>query len=312
LTLLVVVSTLLLSAIRKRLYTSILIGVLAPVLLIVVLFSIPSISVLGAEYVGLERAILSVSSSASSGECYRAVILNGVVGVDNSSSESHFLIINANASVFLEAVGLAKKYNLSSGVILPRELYEALGKPHIVKAMLNQSVYEYSVAGAWRSNLILLVDNSFQKPLELYACLQPRESVLLSTVSRAESDLLDTARFWILLLIVVYVPVVYATMRRVAESLSVDVKLLVESGVSPWGALLSGVIALTVLYAVISLYVYALGIVVVYTAWSLLSYILPLPQPMLRIEGVQLLLAMILMGSFTAYPACRSVLYWRS
>jgi hypothetical protein len=73
--------TLILSAIRKKLYKTLLVSVLAPVLLAVLLFSIPDPSSLSYAYIDAGKPLLLVSSSVVSGDCHPATTVEGFVGM---------------------------------------------------------------------------------------------------------------------------------------------------------------------------------------------------------------------------------------
>ena len=304
---LVVTSTLLLSAIRKRLYTTILISVLAPVLLLVVLFSIPDLSSLNYVLVDTSSPVLIVSSVKIGEDCYSATLLENVLVADNSIRKVSVLATSSEPSRLLGALNLTRHYNYTSAVVLPRDLYSSLREQHVVTVQLDQITRNYTVAGLWSSNIVLLVDINLESQLDKFVCLISRREILLNILRSTESNLLSTAMLWILALSLVYTPVIYAAQRRVIESLRVDLRVLVESGVSARKILLSTITVLTALHVIVVLYVCALSIVLVYTAWSLLSYILPLPLPTLRTSVFQLLLLKILLGFLTAYLACRGV-----
>ena len=307
---LVVTSIMLISAIRKRLYTTILVSVLAPVLLLVVFFSIPDLSSLNYVVVDTSRPVLIVSSVKSSEECYSATLLESVLVTDNSALKIGVLATSVKPSRLLEALSLIKHYNYTSAVILPRDLYNDLGEPRVITVLLDQDSRNYTVAGLWSSNIVLIVDSSLESQLDRFVCLVSRGEILLSILRSTESDLLSTTILWILILSLVYTPIIYAAQRRVIESLKVDLRVLVESGVSTRKVFLSAVTVLTALHVIVVLYVCAIGVVLVYTAWSLLGYILPLPLPTLRASVLQLLLLEILLGFLTAYPACKGVVEW--
>ena len=305
---LIVTRTLLLSAIRKRLYTTLLASLLAPILLLIVLLSIPDLSSLNYMFIDANRPILVVSSVKNSENCYLATLLEGSLIVDNSSLKTSILIISAKALRVLRELSLTKQYNYTSGVVLSRDLYEALKKPRVITVLVNQDIHNYTIAGLWSSNIVLLIDDSLEIQLDKYVCLKPRGEFLSNLLGIFENDLLNTAVLWIFILSLIYMPIVYIAQRRVIEALKVDVNVLVECGVSTRRVLLSIVSVLVVLHVIIVLYISALGVVLVYTGWSLLSYILPLPMPTLRAIIIQLLLFEILLGFLTAYPACRGVI----
>lgn len=305
---LIVTRTLLLSAIRKRLYTTLLASLLAPILLLIVLLSIPDLSSLNYMFIDANRPILVVSSVKNSENCYLATLLEGSLIVDNSSLKTSILIISAKALRVLRELGLTKQYNYTSGVVLSGDLYEALKKPRVITVLVNQDIHNYTIAGLWGSNIVLLIDDSLEIQLDKYVCLKPRGEFLSNLLGIFENDLLNTAVLWIFILSLIYMPIIYIAQRRVIEALKVDVNVLVECGVSIRRVLLSIVSVLVVLHVIIVLYISALGVVLVYTGWSLLSYILPLPMPTLRAIIIQLLLFEILLGFLTAYPACRGVI----
>ena len=137
---LLAVSTLLVSAIRKSLYTTLLISTLAPVLLLVVLFSTPSIS--GLEYTSLmqDKQVLVFSSSRSSGDCYSAGIVEGSIIVNSSVLRAPILVVNADPDRVLGVLGLARgNYTASSYVVLPSDIYSNAGKPSLVVVRLNNA-----------------------------------------------------------------------------------------------------------------------------------------------------------------------------
>jgi len=308
---LVAVSTLLVSAIRRSLYTTLLISTLAPVLLLVVLFSTPSISSL--EYTSLmqDKQVLFFSNTRSSEECYSAGIVEGSIMVNSSVLRAPILIVSANPDRVLGVLGLARgNYTASSYVVLPRDIYSDIGKPSLVVVRLNNATGEYSVAGSWGSNTVLLVTSSVNYHLDKYLCLASRSRILLDTVESIESNLLRTAELWVLVLSIVYLPVIYAAQRRVVESLRVDLRVLVNIGVSARNLYFSTTTTLIVLYIIVVFYVCALGVVLVYTAWSVLSYIVVLPYPALRLSAIPLLLLEVLLGVLVAPLASRGVSKW--
>lgn len=308
---LVVVKTLLIKAIRRGLYTTLLISTLAPVLLLVVLFSTPSISSL--EYTSLmrDKQVLVFSSSKSSGECYSAGIVTGSIIVNSSMLRAPVLVVSADPTRILGTLGLARgDFNESSYVVLPSDIYIDLGKPSLVVVEVENTTEEYSVAGSWGSNTVLLVTSSVNYHLDNHLCINSQRGILLSTVERAESELLRTAELWILVLSFVYLPVIYAAQRRVVESLRVDLRVLANSGVSAHYIYCSTTITLIVLYIIVVFYVCALGVVLVYTAWSALSYIVVLPYPALRSSIMPLLLLEVLLGVLVAPLASRGVSKW--
>jgi len=299
--------TLILSAIRKKLYNTLLVAVLAPVLLAVVLFSIPDPSSLNYAYIDAGKPLLLVSSSVVGGDCYPATAVEGFVGNGSSGLSAIVLVVKAEASRVLSSTGLSKQYNYSSGVVLPLDLYNDLGKPSSVVVSISGRTHNYTVASSWGSNIVLLLDSGLSGWFDEYACLTPRGDLFRGVLRSAESDLLSVSLRWVILLILAYSVIIYIAHRRVAESMRLDVRILVEIGLSTRTAIASTAITLIVLHTVMTLYVSALGVVLVYTAWSLLGYILPLPPPTLRATTLWILLLEVLLGVAVAYPASRSV-----
>jgi hypothetical protein len=299
--------TLILSAIRKKLYSTLLVSILAPVLLAVMLFSIPDPSNFNYAYIDAGKPILLVSSSVAGGDCYPATTVEGFVGNGSSGLSAIVLVVKAEASRVLNSTGLSKQYNYSSGVVLLLDLYNDLGKPSSVVVSISGRTHNYTVASSWGSNIVLLLDSELSGWFDEYACLTPRGDLFRGVLRNAESDLLSVSLRWVILLILAYSVIIYIAHRRVAESMRLDVRMLVESGLSTRTAKASTAIALIVLHTVMTLYVSALGIVLVYTAWSLLGYILPLPPPTLRATTLWIILLEVLLGVAVAYPASRSV-----
>jgi hypothetical protein len=299
--------TLILSAIRKKLYSTLLVSVLAPVLLAVVLFSIPDPSNFNYAYIDDGKPILLVSSSVVGGDCYPATTVEGFAGNGSSGLSALVLVVKAEAPHVLSSTGLSKQYNYSSGVVLPPDLYNSLGKPSSVVVSISGRTHNYTVASSWGSNIVLLLDSELSGWFDEYACLTTRGDLFRGVLRSAESDLLSVSLRWVILLILAYSVIIYIAHRRVAESMRLDVRILVEIGLSNRTAAASTAIALIVLHALMTLYVSTLGIVLVYTAWSLLGYILPLPPPTLRATTLWILLLEVLLGVAVAYPASRSV-----
>ncbi|MCC6053869.1 MAG: hypothetical protein LM589_00915 [Thermosphaera sp.] len=299
--------TLILSAIRKKLYNTILVAVLAPVLLAVVLFTIPDPSSLNYAYIDNGKPVFLVSSSVVSGDCYPATAVEGFVGNGSSGLSAIVLVVKAEAPRVLSSTGLSKQYNYSSGVVLPLDLYNDLGKPSSVVVSINGRTRNYTVVSSWGSNIVLLLDSELSGLFGEYACLTPRGDLFRGFLRSIERDLLSVSLQWMILLILAYSVIIYTAHRRVAESMRLDVRILVESGLSNRAAKASTAIALIILHALITLYISALGVVLVYTAWSLLGYILPLPPPTLRTSTLWILLLEVLLGVAVAYPASRSV-----
>jgi hypothetical protein len=299
--------TLILSAIRKKLYNTILVAVLAPVLLAVVLFTIPDPSSLNYAYIDNGKPVLLVSSSVVGGDCYPATAVEGFVGNGSSGLSAIVLVVKAEAPRVLSSTGLSKQYNYSSGVVLPLDLYNDLGKPSSVVVSISGRTRNYTVASSWGSNIVLLLDSELSGWFDEYVCLTPRGDLFRGVLRSIERDLLSASLQWMILLILAYSVIIYTAHRRVAESMRLDVRILVESGLSNRAAKASTAIALIVLHALMTLYVSALGVVLVYTAWSLLGYILPLPPPTLRTSTLWILLLEVLLGAAVAYPASRSV-----
>ena len=301
---LVVTSTLLVTAIRRGLYTTLLVSVLAPVLLLVVLFSIPSTSSLELSYLDMSRHVLVITSSSSSGNCHSARLVKGFVTANTSTLSTHVLLVRVELSE-LEISG--KRYNYTSGVVLPREVFTSLGKPSVVEITVNSTTREYPVAGSWSSNIVLLADSELEFNPEIYVCTSSQSSILVGLLERLEGDLLRTTGFWILLLSLVYLPIIYTAQRRVVEALHVNFRVLTASGVDSLTLYFSTLTALVALYLVVVLYVCALGVVLVYTAWSLLSYFILIPPPTLRTSVLTLLLVEILLGVLVTPLASRGV-----
>jgi len=299
--------TLILSAIRKKLYNTLLVAVLAPVLLAVILFSIPDPSSLNYAYIDAGKPLLLVSSSVVDGDCYPATTVEGFVGNDSSGLSALVLVVKAEASRVLSSTGLSKQYNYSSGVVLPLDLYNDLGKPKSVVVSISGRTHNYTVASSWGSNIVLLLDSELSGWFDEYTCLTPRGDLFRGVLRSAESDLLSVSLRWVILLILAYSVIIYIAHRRVAESMRLDVRILVEIGLSNRTAKASTAIALIALHALTTLYVSTLGVVLVYTAWSLLGYILPLPPPTPRASTLWILLLEVLLGVAVAYPASRSV-----
>jgi hypothetical protein len=297
-------------AFRKGLYTITLLSVLAPVLLTIVLFSIPDFEGLSYIYANDGR-VVPVFSSINNGEkCYPAVVADGFLVTGNSGLKTYILIVGSEPSRLLEPLGLARQYQYSIAVILPRDVYMRLGKPWAVPVLLDQVSRNYTVAGIWSSNIVLVIDQSLRDH-DGYVCLVSRGDILLSALKGVERDLLDTATLWILLLSLVYLPIIYAAQRRIAESLLVDARVAFEAGASNRGILISTSVTLIVLHVIGVIHACTLGVVLVYTAWSLLGYVMPLPPPSPRMSIAQLLIAEIVLGALTAYPASRGAVEWR-
>ena len=299
--------TLILSAIRKKLYSTFLVSILAPVLLAVVLFSIPDPSSFNYAYIDAGKPILLVSSSVVGGDCYPATAVEGFVGNGSSGLSAIVLVVKAEAPHVLSSTGLSKQYNYSSGVVLPLDLYNDLGKPSSVVVSISGRTHNYTVASSWGSNIVLLLGSELSGWFGEYACLTPRGDLFRGVLRSIERDLLSASLQWMILLILAYSVIIYTAHRRVAESMRLDVRILVESGLSNRTAKASTVIALIVLHALMTLYISALGVVLVYTAWSLLGYILPLPPPTLRTSILWIILLEVLLGVAVAYPASKSV-----
>jgi len=304
------VETLLLSAARRGLYSAILVSVLAPALLPVVLFSIPDFRSFGYGYADGGRAVLALSSAGGE-SCYPAGVVESSLAVGNMSLRAVILVVDAEPSRLLTPLGLMGRCNGSTCAVLPREVYEGLGKPRAVMVLLDQSQKsrECAVAGPWDSNVALLAGTGLEAGLEARACLVSQEDILLGVLRSTEEDLLSTAALWAIALSLAYMPVLYTAQRRVAESLRREAGVLLNCGVSRRTVLASTAVALALLHVFAVLYVGSLGVVLVYTAWSLLRHVV-LP-PALRWGAAWLLAVEAVLGALTAYPASRGVAVWR-
>jgi hypothetical protein len=191
--------------------------------------------------------------------------------------------------------------------VLPLDLYNDLGKPNSVVVSISGRTHNYTVASSWGSNIVLLLDSELSGWFDEYACLTPRGDLFRSVLKSVESDLLSISLQWVILLILAYSVIIYIAHRRVAESMKLDARILVEIGLSNRTATASTVITLIVLHTLMTIYISALGVVLVYTAWSLLGYILPLPPPTLRTSILWIILLEVLLGVAVAYPASRRV-----
>jgi len=307
---LVTTETLLQLAVRKGLYTITLLSVLAPVLLTIVLFSIPDFEGLSYFYAKDGRVVPLFFSINNGEKCYPAVVADGFLVTGNSGLKTHILIVGSEPSRLLEPLGLARQYQYSIAVILPRDVYMRLGKPWAVTVLLDQVSRNYTVTGIWSSNIVLIIEQSLRDH-DGYVCLFSRRDIMLSALKDMEMDLLDTATLWILLLSLVYLPIIYAAQRRIAESIRVDARVAFEAGASNRGILISTSVTLIVLHIIGIIHACTLGVVLVYTAWSLLGYVMPLPPPSPRTSIAQLLIAQIVLGALTAYPASRGAVEWR-
>jgi hypothetical protein len=294
---------LLLSALRRGLYSAVFVSVLAPSLLPVVLFSFPDFRSLS--YPDGGRTILEFPGVEGRGVCYPAKVVEGLIASGNASLEAVILVVEAEPSKLLKPLGLAGQHDLSAAVVLPREVYASLGGPRVVKVLLNQVPRNYAVAGLWGSNVVLLVGSGLGVSSAEHACLVSQRDVLLSILRSAEEDLLSTAALWAMALSLAYLPVLYAAQRRVAESLRAEAVVLLSSGASKRTVLASVAAALALLHVLGVAHVSSLAVVLVYAAWSLLSYVVALPPPALRGGVAWLLAAEALLGVLTAYPASR-------
>jgi hypothetical protein len=298
---LVAVNTLLVTAIRRGLYTTILASVLAPVLLLVVLFSLPSTSSLEYFLLEQERQVLVVTTTKTSGDCYSAKLVEGLLVASTSSLRAHILLVSAEPSEVLRTLGLTRgEINATSSLVLPRDVYTALEKPRVVRVVVNNTTRDYTVAGFWSSNIVLLVSSEVALDSSKYACIAPRSRVLLGVIESAESSLLSTAELWILVLSFTYLPVIYTAQKRVVESLSTSLRVLANSGVGPRSLYFSTLTALVALHVLVVLYVCALGVVLVYTAWAALSYFTVLPPPVIRSHVASLIPVELVLGVLVA------------
>jgi len=310
LSLVAAVGVLLVTMIKRGLYTAVLIGVLAPLMLATILYSIPDATNLLVDYTGLEKPVLLVANKPLGGKCYPGNILSGLVAAGDTVLEARVLGVRADADTLLGELGLTGGYNERSGLVVPMDMYNALGRVSTVKLVLNNTVHEYRVAGSWRASTMLLVDPGLVEVGVLYVCLEPRSEYAAKLLEHVEDSLLATTGSWVLLLLFAYTPVVYASQRRVVESLRGELEALYNTGLSVARLFLSVYAGLVVLSALAALYAVSVGVVLVYTTWSLLGFIAPIPQPVLRSEISFCLLTAVSVFSATALLACRGVLGW--
>ena len=301
---------LLLSAVRRGLYPTILVSVLAPALLLVVLFSIPDFRSFSYSYADGGKAVLALFSVESGGGCHPAEVVEGALAAGDASLRALTLVVDAEPSELLKLPGLAER-NFTAGVVLPRDVYASLGSPREVAVLLGQDPRNYTVAGSWGSNVVLLVGPGLTSKPGRYACLLSQRDVLVGVLEGVEEDLLSTAALWASALSLAYLPVLYAAQRRVAESLRKEARVLFDCGASTRSILASTATALALLHVLGVFHASSLGVVLVYAAWSLLSYVLVLPPPALRVDAVWLLALEILLGALAAYPASRGAVAWR-
>ncbi|MCC6005190.1 MAG: hypothetical protein LM590_12715, partial [Thermofilum sp.] len=115
---------------------------------------------------------------------------------------------------------------------------------------------------------------------------------------------------WVLALNLIYLPVFYAAQKHAIESLQTNIRVLYESGASVRTIIGALMVSLTAVHTVAALYACALGVIMVYTAHLLLSFVQLLPPPSLRVDIVPLLLVEAFSGACVSYLACRGALKW--
>lgn len=301
---LVATTTLLLVVLRGRHYSVLFTTLLVPVLLSIALYSIPSVKTLELGYPGVDSPII-LYSEAPCENCYPSRLVEGLLMAGNSRVEAVILIASVEAGYLNPFVNCS---NCTSGVLLPRDLHNSLGKPREVVVVVDGSTGAYSVLGYWSSNLVILLDSGLKIEPAGYICITSRQSVLTGFLEGLEYELIATAGLWILVLTLVYTPLVYIGLERLVDSLKPELKQLYESGVDPRTLYYSILTTLLSTHVLVVLYITALGVVLVYTAWSILSSFIPSPPPVLRENLLTPLSTQLLLGFILASIASRGVI----
>lgn len=296
--------TLLLVVLRGRHYTVLFAAVLVPILLSTVLYSIPSVKTLELVIPEYNSPIV-VYSESPIGNYYPSRIVEGLLEANNTSVDVKIMVVKMEAQ-YLNP--LVKCSNCTSGVLLPRDLYTSLGKPGEVVVAVDGFTGVYSVLGYWSSNLVLLLDSELLVEPEGYICTANRQSVLTGFLEGLEYELLATAGLWILVLTLVYTPLVYIAHERLVDALKPELRQFYENGVNPRTLYLSTLTTLLSIHVLVVLYITALGVVLVYTAWSILSAFIPSPPPVLRENLLTPLSTQLLLGFILASIASRGVI----
>jgi hypothetical protein len=309
----ILIKIILISIIRKKLYVAILASVLAPALLTVFIFSFPNLNDLGNLKIDETRLMLTVSGAKLGEACYPASLVDGTLVSSNKSLRAIILVVNTDLNTDLgriSGINFIVQCNYSRSVILPRDAYNTLSKPQALTVMLNKSSGSYTVCGIWDSNIVILLENNLNLYQSKYVCLLSQKNVISNIAKDAEECLVSTAALWVLALNLIYLPVFYAAQKHAIESLQTNIRVLYESGASVRTIIGALMVSLTAVHTVAALYACALGVIMVYTAHLLLSFVQLLPPPSLRVDIVPLLLVEAFSGACVSYLACRGALKW--
>lgn len=311
-----IIFILILSLLRKDLYMYILISILIPTIVSVALYSLPSLNMFRETLYSYdsERPIITVSDEKLFGECYSAKLVeDGVIYVDNkSSSKVPVLIVESDpCKITNKILGRGFCVNYTDLVVMPKDVCISVEKDRRINMTLGSENISCIVSGYWSSNIVLLITSEISKYMingsKVYLCIETRKDFLERSLSFVENDLIDLARSWVYILILIYIPIIYVTQRRVVESLKTEIKMLYVNGVALKDLKISMFLTLTIVYVATVLYIASLGVMLIYVAWSFLKSIMIIMPPQTRSEVIYMILSMIFSGTATSYIAVKNV-----
>lgn len=251
-----IVSTMMLSILRKRLHRFLIAALAAPLILSTVILSTPSLPVF----------IDAASQRAGVKELNLLVFQDGfndcspiqVAGVAHLSDVELPLIVIPE-SLFKEKTLYFEKVNESCEFTsIPMDIYEKHRGELVVVDGFKRCV---SHVHRGINAVILLSLEPIESGVKL--CNVSYVSVLKHALMFLEKDILEVSTAWLTALLLVYVPLVYIAISRVCTVLSDEFKVLLNLGVSRIRVVLGFTTAMIAACAVIALFLVSTSIVAV-------------------------------------------------
>ncbi|MEM4037336.1 MAG: hypothetical protein QW700_05990 [Desulfurococcaceae archaeon] len=297
-----IVTLLVKSILRRNAHLILLVSLSAPLVLTVILYSLPSPVLFLEEYFSSAfRDVNVVITSRNSiiGKCIKAGLVEGELAGYGPVTLVYPKVITKE---FLEALKLNETGCMCSGLIisLPRDIYVYLNYTCNVGLRTLGACGSYCTGYTHKSleAVIVLVNGteSFQRD-NLYLCFTSKLEIARNTLVELESSILSTVDAWLFLLLIASLPGVYVASIRVLLSIKSELRVLLNVGLSEAAVTLYCTFALWILEVLSGLFLLSLSTTIVYSASTALSTLVPALVPTFRLG--QILRHTLLIFAFT-------------
>lgn len=263
------------SVYKRSAHFTLLASLISPVVLVVVLNSIPGLAYFLEGYlknIG-ESRISIISQSNISSQCIEVYLDKAYLDKWGEVAVIYSVELN---NVFQDLIISYTNCNITNATIsLAKEIYEGLGKPCGIKLKEDGSFREYSVLYLHRDLDAIIVLNTTSPTrrgfLKQYLCTVPEVYILRRTFKDLEEEILGFINTWLWLLLVASVPSIYIASLKTLRNLGNELKTLINTGLDHTAIVLHATLSLTFIGLISVVFLTAISIVIVHAGTTVLS-----------------------------------------